>query len=115
MLIYGKLDAERCYMKIKYNLDKTTLNIYLVGELDECSASKTREVIDGLIRDLNGIKKVVFNLSELSFMDSTGIGMFIGRYKKFKACNIGVFIQNPTQSVEKILQISGLYKIMPAI
>ncbi len=102
-------------MKIKYNLDKTTLNVYLVGELDECTASKTRDVIDGLIRDLNGIKRVVFNLSELSFMDSTGIGMFIGRYKKLKACNISVFIQNPTQSVEKILQISGLYKIMPAI
>ncbi|MBQ3235290.1 MAG: anti-sigma factor antagonist [Clostridia bacterium] len=102
-------------MKIKYYLDKSTLFIYFIGELDECTASKTRDVIDGLIKDLNGIKKVVFNLSELSFMDSTGIGMFIGRYKKLKSLGVSVFTQNPTQSVEKILQISGLYKIMPAI
>ena len=102
-------------MKIKYNLDKSTLFIYFIGELDECTASKTRDIIDGLIKDLIGVKKVVFNLSELSFMDSTGIGMFIGRYKKLKAQGITLFTENPSQSVEKILQISGLYKIMPAM
>jgi stage II sporulation protein AA (anti-sigma F factor antagonist) len=62
-----------------------------------------------------GIKKVVFNLSELTFMDSTGIGVFIGRYKKFKSKNIAVFVENPSRTVDKILQISGLYKIMPAV
>lgn len=102
-------------MKIKYNLDKSTLYIYFVGELDECSAARTREIIDGLIGDINGIKKVVFNLSELTFMDSTGIGVFIGRYKKLKSKNISVFVENPSRTVDKILQISGLYKIMPAV
>ena len=101
-------------MKIKYNLDKNTLFIYFIGELDECTATKTRDIIDGLIKELVGVKKVVFNLSELSFMDSTGIGLFIGRYKKLKAQGISLFTQNPSQSIEKILQISGLYKIMPA-
>lgn len=110
-----KLNAERWQMKIKYYLDKSTLFIYFIGELDECSAVKTREAIDSLINDLSEIKKVVFNLSELSFMDSTGIGVFIGRYKKLKARGASVFIQNPSTSVEKILQISGLYKIMPAV
>lgn len=107
--------CERCEMKIKYNLDKSTLHVYFIGELDECTASKTREIIDGLISDINGIKKVVFNLSELTFMDSTGIGVFIGRYKKFKSKNIAVFVENPSKTVDKILQISGLYKIMPAV
>ncbi len=102
-------------MKIKYNLDKNTLYIYLIGELDECSASKTRDAIDTLFNDVNGVFKVVFNLSGLTFMDSTGIGMLIGRYKKLKSARVEVYIQNPTPSVEKILQVSGLYGIMPRI
>lgn len=102
-------------MKIKYNLDKNTLNIYLIGELDECTASKVKEAIDSLIENVNGILKVVFNLSGLTFMDSTGIGMLIGRYKKLKAKSISVFIESPTLAIEKVLQVSGLYRIMPKI
>ncbi len=102
-------------MKIKYNLDKSTLNICFVGELDECSASRTRDAVESLISEVSGISKVVFDLSLLSFMDSTGIGMFIGRYKKLKSMGISAFIKNPSDSVEKILQISGLYQIMPRI
>ena len=102
-------------MKIKFNLDKNVLYVYLIGELDECTASKTREAIDKLINEINGVKKVVFNLSGLSFMDSTGIGMLIGRYKKLKACQIGVFIQSPTKQIEKVIEVSGLYQIMPKI
>ena len=102
-------------MKIKYNLDKNTLYVYLIGELDECSASKTRDVIDGLIGDLDGVCKVVFNLSKLTFMDSTGIGMLIGRYKKLKAQNVCAYIENPTTAIEKVLVVSGLYRIMPKI
>lgn len=102
-------------MKIKYNLDKNSLFVYLIGELDECTASKTRDAIDGLFNEINGVYKVVFNLSGLSFMDSTGIGMLIGRYKKLKNAKVDVYIENPTPSIEKILQVSGLYAIMPKI
>lgn len=102
-------------MKIKYNLDKSTLYVYLIGELDECTATKTRESIDKLITQVSGVIKVVFNLSGLTFMDSTGIGMLIGRYKKLKAQKTSVFIENPTPQIEKVLQVSGLYQIMPRI
>lgn len=102
-------------MKIKFNLDKNVLYVYLIGELDECTATKTRGAIDKLIGEINGVQKVVFNLSGLSFMDSTGIGMLIGRYKKLKTCKIGVFIQSPTPQIERVLEVSGLYQIMPKI
>ncbi len=102
-------------MKIKYNLDKNTLYIYLIGELDECTASKTKEAIDNLISEVSGVIKVVFNLQDLAFMDSTGIGMLIGRYKKLKSQRVMVYVENPTPQIEKVLQVSGLYRIMPKI
>ena len=102
-------------MKIKYNLDKNTLFIYLIGELDEATATKTKEAIEKLISSINGVSKVVFNLQDLAFMDSTGIGMLIGRYKKLKSQNVATFIESPTAQIEKVLQVSGLYRIMPKI
>ena len=102
-------------MKIKYNLDKNTLYIYLIGELDECTASKTKEAIDNLISEVSGVIKVVFNLQDLAFMASTGIGMLIGRYKKLKSQRVMVYVESPTPQIEKVLQVSGLYRIMPKI
>ena len=59
------------------------------------------------------IKRVVFDLSGLKFMDSTGIGMLIGRYKKLKQFDISVYITGANVAIEKILQLCGLYTIMP--
>ncbi len=102
-------------MKVNYSIYKDGLYIHLIGELDECTAVKTREAIDEIINNAQNVSKVVFNFSKLAFMDSTGIGMLIGRYKKIKAKGSTVYIESPTTSVEKILQVSGLYRIMPRI
>ncbi|MBR5438852.1 MAG: anti-sigma factor antagonist [Clostridia bacterium] len=102
-------------MKVNYTLSNGNLYFYLIGELDECTAQNTRAVIDDVMAKYSKAKNVVFNFSSLSFMDSTGIGMLLGRYKKIKAKGMGVFIESPSTTVEKIMQISGLYKIMPKI
>jgi anti-anti-sigma factor len=46
-------------------------------------------------------------------MDSTGIGLLIGRYKKLKKFNLPCYITGASLSAEKVLEISGLYGIMP--
>lgn len=102
-------------MKIKYQRLGGDTYIYLNGELDECSASKTREIIDDIISKPLVKNKVIFNFSSVTFMDSTGIGMLIGRYKKLKSKGVPIYIQNPSSEADKILEISGLYKIMPKI
>ena len=61
------------------------------------------------------IKCVIFNFSKTTFMDSTGIGVLLGRYKLLKKIGIPVYIQSPSVSINKILQISGIYEIMPKI
>ena len=104
-------------MEIKYNMLDNVLYANLKGELDEYTAEYVRVSLDSLLKDISCLNRpeLVLDFSGVSFMDSTGIGMLLGRYKKIKAKGMGVFIENPSTTVEKIMQISGLYKIMPKI
>lgn len=101
-------------MKLKSRIYNGSLYVLLCGELDECSASYVREELDKIFG--SGIfKQVIIDLSELKFMDSTGIGVLIGRYKKMKDRHIPIFICNPSSQAEKIFKLSGLYELMPKI
>lgn len=118
MSIYNKILVliffDGGYMQIKSRVYNNTLYTSLCGELDEMSASYTRNQLD-LIMQNPLIKQIVIDLSELTFMDSTGIGILIGRYKKMKIKNIPIFICNPNNHIEKIFKMTGLYEIMPKI
>jgi stage II sporulation protein AA (anti-sigma F factor antagonist) len=73
-----------------------------------------KDYMDDVIEDTK-IKKFVMDLTKLTFMDSTGIGILIGRYKKITKKNGVVFITDPQPLVDKILTLSGIYQIMPKI
>ena len=81
-------------MELKTRLHNKTLYVLLSGELDEHSASEIRRSLDTLIDTEKGFNQLVMDLSELEFMDSTGIGVLIGRYKKLKQYNKPIFITN---------------------
>ena len=88
-----------------------TVVVCMAGELDHHTSESARESLDNLIED-NSIKNMVVDLSELKFMDSSGIGVFIGRYKILseRAGKMVVFGLN--NHISKIWEISGLYKII---
>ena len=100
-------------MEIKYKKSNSALTVFVYGELDECSASKAKTILDKLLLDNLNANKVVFDLSGLSFMDSTGIGLLIGRYKRLKQFNIPTYISGASIATEKVIELAGLYKIMP--
>lgn len=101
-------------MQIKSKVYNHTLYVVLCGELDEHSATHTRITLDDVFGG-GDFNQIIIDLSELAFMDSTGIGVLIGRYKKMKERNIPIFICNPSTHAEKIFKITGLYEIMPKI
>lgn len=101
-------------MQIKSRVHNKILYVLLCGELDECSANYTKLTLDEIF-DKPDFEKIVIDLSELEFMDSTGIGVLIGRYKKMKGRDIPIYITNPSPHVEKIFKMTGLYQIMPKI
>ena len=101
-------------MEIKNRIYENTLYVILSGELDEHSAYKTRINLDEIFSKPN-FNQVIIDLSELDFMDSTGIGMLIGRYKKMKVINKKMYVCNPSKHVDRIFKMTGLYEIMPLI
>ncbi len=101
-------------MKIKTRLHKLTLYVLLCGELDEHSSEYVKREMDMVFQG-QGFSQIIIDLSDLSFMDSTGIGILIGRYKKMKDKNIPIYICNPSKHAEKIFKMTGLYDLMPKI
>jgi len=91
------------------------LYIFLDGELDEHTAADARRYIDSAVLKHTLIKKAVIDLSKVAFMDSTGIGFLIGRYKAFRRFGLPVYIANPNRATDKILLIGGIYAIIPKV
>ncbi|MDE6398819.1 MAG: anti-sigma factor antagonist [Clostridiales bacterium] len=101
-------------MKIAHKTENRTLYVWLSGELDESCAAAARARLDSLF-DSDNLSKVVLDFSGVTFMDSTGIGMLLGRYKKLKARAVPLLIRSPQTVVDKLLLLSGIYEIMPKI
>ena len=102
-------------MEIRSSYQSDTLFISLQGEMDEHSAGSARRITDGLAQRYATSKKAIFDLGEVSFMDSTGIGFLIGRYKTFQRYGVPVYVTNPSRSTDKILSMSGVYTLIPRI
>ena len=101
-------------MKIETEIKDNAMKIKFCGELDEYTANYTRSYLDNAIK-INRYEYVVFDMSGLEFMDSTGIGVLLGRYKLLKSQKKDMYIFNPNPIVEKIINMSGIYEIMPKI
>jgi stage II sporulation protein AA (anti-sigma F factor antagonist) len=89
----------------------SVLLIRLKGELDHHTAEQLRLQAEDAI-EKNGIKHIVLNLEELHFMDSSGLGVILGRYKKIKKNNGEMIICAISPAVKRLFEMSGLYKIV---
>ena len=103
-------------MKICADHKEGVLYTRLCGEVDEHNAATARKDADKLAENFAPrTNRAVIDLNSVSFMDSTGIGFLIGRYKKFSRYVIAVYLTNPSQAADRILQMSGVYTLMPRI
>ena len=91
---------------------KGTLFIKLYGDIDHHTAKFTREEIDREIYKYNP-KTVVMELSAVDFMDSSGLGLILGRYSKINLLGGILKVANPTERIEEMLLMAGTNKIIP--
>ncbi len=101
-------------MKVTYKSDKKTLILQINEEIDHCVAEKIRNRADFEIQKYMP-KKVLMDFKNVSFMDSAGIGMILGRYKNINMLGGILEIINVTPSIKKVLEMSGILKIIKII
>ncbi|MDP4090670.1 MAG: anti-sigma F factor antagonist [Bacillota bacterium] len=98
-------------MNIKFDKKSDKLIVELTGELDHHSAEEVRNKIDDRL-DRERINKLILNFSGVTFMDSSGIGVVIGRYKKLSLRNGMVSITDVKDPVKRVFELSGMFKII---
>ena len=96
----------KCYLE-----DKTLLVQFTTTELDHHVATYIKENVDDIIMRKN-IKNIIFDFQNIKFMDSSGIGVIIGRYKKISSDKGTVSVININPRVKKVFDLSGMNKII---
>ena len=98
-------------MECHYELKEGCLTISMPKELDHHSAEQLRMEADLLI-DSYRVRNLVFDFSGTEFMDSSGIGVIIGRYKKISYFGGKIFAVNTDARIKRTLMICGLHKVI---
>ncbi len=89
----------------------TLLKIKLRGEIDHHSAVAVRTAIDDMIRSKRP-SELVIDMSAVDFMDSSGLGLIMGRYNTMKEIGGSVTVADPNPATEKIMSLAGLERII---
>ena len=101
-------------MKIFYQKKDKRLIFEIHEDIDECVVQQIRRRLDNEIERYMP-KEVIFDFNKVSFMDSAGIGLIIGRYKLASMLGGKVEVTNLTVQVRKIFEMSGILKIIPEV
>ena len=92
----------------------TVLRIKLRGEIDHHSAVAVRSAIDTMIRSKLP-KELIVDMSAVDFMDSSGLGLIMGRYNTMKEIGGEIKVADPSPGTEKIMRLAGMERIVKVI
>ena len=96
------------------NFSDGNLYVLLRGEIDHHSAVSVRSSIDEKLYEFRP-KNVIMDLSKIDFMDSSGLGLIMGRYALMQKLGGNFFVANPSERVLKIFERSGLLRIIKIV
>ncbi len=99
-------------MKVDYIKEDKLLILRITEEIDHYSCEKIKKRIDYEI-EVHIPKKVIFDFSDVNFMDSSGIGMILGRYKLVSMFGGKTSLVNVKPTIKKVLEMSGILKLIP--
>ena len=96
-----------------YDKDKI-LVLKITDEIDDHNVQNIRRKADYEMERYMP-KRVIFDFDSVTFMDSAGIGLIIGRYKFANMIGAKLELSNLTQSVRRIFDMSGILKLIPTV
>ncbi len=97
-------------MNCEFILDADKLVALLSGEIDHHQVAPIRESIDEKIEQ-ESPKELVLDFTDISFMDSSGIGLIMGRYKKMRTLGGCISIKNPSPNTFRVLKLAGMDRL----
>ena len=98
-------------LNIKLERKQTVLLVRLEGELDHHTSEELRNKVEYELEE-NGVQHIILNLEALSFMDSSGIGVILGRYKQVKERQVEIIVCSISPQVKRLFDMSGLFKVI---
>ena len=87
------------------------LSIHIRGEIDHHTAAGIRQGIDATLFEKRP-KKLILDLSAVSFMDSSGLGLIMGRYSVMKELGGEMTVWNPSPETRSILTLAGMERLV---
>ena len=96
---------------MEYQVEENCLTIFLPKEVDHHHAEEIRKKADKVIEQ-NHIKYVIFDFGKTEFMDSSGIGAIMGRYRIVRLIGGEIWAVHTNARMKKVLTLSGVTKIM---
>lgn len=98
-------------MEMEYQMKGPYLIVRVGKELDHHQAEYIRQMMQKISRERD-IRNIIFDFSETTFMDSSGVGMMISRYRDLSMSGGTVCAAGVCPAVEKLFYVSGLHKII---
>jgi stage II sporulation protein AA (anti-sigma F factor antagonist) len=98
-------------LNLQYEKTNKRLIAKFYGDIDHHTCNNIRDILDSEIEKKQP-NILVLDLSNVDFMDSSGIGVIIGRYKKVKAYDGNVYFAGITEKIDKLIKLSGLLTII---
>lgn len=98
-------------LRTTFDVKKDVLIVRLAGELDHHEADILRDEWQEKMYN-SGIKHVIVNLADISFMDSSGLGVILGRYKEVLQLGGEMIVCHITPAIKRLFDMSGLFKIV---
>ncbi len=97
-------------MELKLEADKKQLVAYLRGEIDHHAAGRLREEIDNAVTR-GDIRELILDFSDIRFMDSSGIGLILGRYKNMCTRGGRLTVRGASARQMQVMRMAGLQKL----
>jgi stage II sporulation protein AA (anti-sigma F factor antagonist) len=102
-------------MDMDFEVLQETLVVRLAGELDLHTASGFRHEVDKLFARRRGLENLVISLAGVTFIDSSGLGALLGRYKKVTEEDGRIFLVEANPGVCRLLKLAGINKVIPMV
>ena len=106
------IQRRSCKLEVQYYEKDKLLRIQFTEEIDHHTTEKMRRRADYEI-ERHIPRKVIFDFDHVSFMDSAGIGLLLGRYKNATMLGAKVELVHVNHAIYKLLKMSGITKLIP--